>query len=241
MQTIDYSKIYFSIEENMERYREYQKANPEMDAEEVVWRVNSNLDKEKYEFTAEVSDAADMHVLVNKYFKLPHDFCPPDLVSVEGYLLRKEAARAYEEMREEAKRQGFSISLSSGPYRTIEYQEKLYQKFLVGSTPEAVDKTCARPGHSEHHTGLAIDIQGSIPGGNNIGKTPEAAWLRENCLKYGFILRYLPETTEITGYASEPWHFRYVGRKVSLDMAAKNIKTFEEYAERFLKPKKIGK
>ena len=100
--------------------------------------------------------------------------------------------------------------------------------------PEIVDETVARPGYSEHQTGMAVDIQGSIPGARNISKTPEAAWLKENCFKFGFILRYLPEIVDVTGYASEPWHFRYVGVEASTDMVKRNIKSLEEYSQRFL-------
>ncbi len=234
---VDYSKIYFSVQENMERYKQYAYLNPDMDAEDVVWRVNSNLDKEKYHFDVEVSNANDLHVVVNKYFKLPQGYYPTNLVSVEGFLMRKDVVEPYVFMRDDAKSQGFSISIDNA-YRSIDDQRILYNKFLIGSTTEIVDETCARSCYSEHHTGLAIDVQGSILGGRNISKTPEAAWIKENCYKYGFILRYLPETVEITGYASEPWHLRYVGKQVSMDMKEKNIKTLEEYAERFLKPSK---
>lgn len=84
-----------------------------------------------------------------------------------------------------------------------------------------VDKTCAPPCYSEHQTGLAADIEGSVPGGRNISKTPEALWLKENSYKFGFILRYLPDIVDITGYALESWHFRYVGIKVITDMKEK--------------------
>ena len=69
-------------------------------------------------------------------------------------------------------------------------------------------------------------------------KTPEGPWVRDNCHRFGFILRYLPEIEEITGYASEPWHLRYIGVEESTDMKEKNIASFEEYRERYLKGKK---
>ena len=229
-----YSKIEFSIPENEERYNQYASNNKDMDAEEVVWRVNNNLDKEKYKFDVNVADGDDLYVIVNKYFKLPQDYCPKDLVEVDGSLIRKEAAEAYIKMRDAAKKEGFFIRVTSA-YRSIEDQQKLYEKFTLSEGKEHVDETCARPCYSEHHTGLAVDVEGSIKGGRNICKTPEAAWVRENCHKFGFILRYLPETVEITGYASEPWHLRYIGIAASSDMTKKNIKSFEEYKERFLK------
>ena len=232
----EYSRIDFFNLENEKRYEEYAALNPDMDTDEIVWRVNNNLDKEKYKFDVLVSDGNDPYVIVNKYFKLPEDYCPPDLVSVDERFMRKDTAEAYVRMRDAAKSEGFSIKVTSA-YRSIDDQKKLYNKFLLNDPAEIVDETCARPCYSEHHTGLAIDVQGSVPGARNIISTPEAAWVRENCFKFGFIIRYLPETVEITGYASEPWHLRYVGVGVSTDMIEKNIKSFEEYRERYLKAK----
>ena len=230
------SKLGFFRSENAERYKEYASKNSHMDGEEVVWRVNNHLDKEKYAYDVPVSDGNSLFVLVNKYFKLPDDYCPSDLVEADGLPMRSITADAYRRMRDAAKAEGFSVSVSSA-YRSIDEQKQLYNKFLKDAPASEVDKTCARPGYSEHHTGLAIDVQGSIPGGRNIAKTPEGPWVRENCHKFGFILRYLPEIVEITGYDAEPWHLRYVGETVSMDMKAKQIKSFEEYRERFL----IGK
>ena len=231
-----FSSIDFFNSDNTQRYYEYLEIHPDLAADEIVWRVNNNLDKEKYHFDVDISDVDDPYIVVNKYFKIPQDYCPTDLVSVDGALMRKDTAKAYVIMRDDAKSKGFSIRVTSA-YRSIEEQTNLYNKFLIGSSVEIVDETCARPCYSEHHTGLAVDVEGSIPGGRNISKTPEAKWVKENCFKYGFILRYLPETVEITGYASEPWHLRYVGKQVSMDMNEKNIKTLEEYRERYLKRK----
>lgn len=228
-----YSEVEFFNPQNAERYENFALVNPNMDAEEIVWRVNNNLDKDKYCYDVEVKNCDDICVIVNKYFKLPEDYSPSDLVEVDGRIMRKITADAYVKMRDTAQTEGFNISVSSA-YRSIEEQKMLYAKFLVDSTIEEVDKTCARPCYSEHHTGLAIDVQGRIPGGRNIIKTPEGAWVRDNCHKFGFILRYLPETVEITGYDSEPWHLRYVGTDVSNDMHQKGIKSFEEYHARFL-------
>lgn len=232
----NYSKIEFYVPENQERYNMFSALNPDMEAEEIVWRVNNNLDKEKYQFDVEVSDGNDLYVIVNKYFKLPPDYCPSDLVEVDGSLMRKETAEAYAKMRDTAREEGFSIRVTSA-YRSIEEQQSLYNKFLLDDPAEVVDETCARPCYSEHHTGLAVDVEGSIEGGRNISKTPEAKWVKDNCHTFGFILRYLPEIVEITGYASEPWHLRYIGVEASMDMKEKNIKSFEEYRERFLKTK----
>ena len=116
----------------------------------------------------------------------------------------------------------------------MEYQRGLYNRYLGRDPQEAVDRYSARPGHSEHHLGLAIDI--GAPGGSqrDFVNTPEYEWVKENCHKYGFIIRYLEETEEITGYEFEPWHLRYVGIDISTDMRNKGINNFEEYHVKYL-------
>lgn len=228
----EFSNIYFYIPQNEERYINYAGLNPEMDAEDVVWQVNNYLDKEKYSFDVPVSDFDDPCLIVNKFFKLPLDYVPNGLTEVDGALMCQNVAEAYIKMRDAAKKEGYSIKVTSA-YRSSDEQMATYNRFLETLTPKEVDQSVARPGHSEHQTGLAVDIEGSIPGGRNIHLTPEAKWLKDNSYKFGFILRYLPETTFITGYASEPWHFRYVGVDISTDIYNKGIKTLEEYVQRF--------
>jgi len=231
---LTFSEFSFFDKKNLERYEAYSAKNPDMAADEVVWRVNNHLDKEKYAYDVLIEDCDSLYVIVNKYFKLPEGFCPKNLVEADGILMRSDTALAYTQMRDAAKAEGYSISVVNA-YRSVELQKKLYDRHLLTETVAVADESCARPGYSEHHTGLAIDIEGSIPGARKIHQTPEAAWVKENCYKYGFIVRYLPETVEITGYMSEPWHLRYVGTEVSNGMRERNINTLEEYAERFLK------
>ncbi len=232
----DFENVYFHEPENIERYKAYSLLNQEMDAEEVVWRVNNHLDKEKYHFDVPVTDFDDSYMIVNKYFKLPLDYRPHDIVTVDGCPMRKDTAEAYIKMRDAAGAEGFTISVASA-YRSAEEQRVMYENRIQKDSLSFADKICARPGYSEHQTGMVVDIQGSIPEPINISKTPEAAWLKENCYKFGFILRYLPEIVEITGYISEPWHLRFVGTDVSMDIKTKGIMSFEEYRERFLKGK----
>lgn len=231
-----YNKINFYEPLNEERYRQYSIRFPDMATDEVVWRVNNSLDFEKYTHDIPVTDGDDILVIVNKYFKLPSDYVPKDLVVVDGMEVNKIAAEAYIKMRDAAKAEGFTIKGVSA-YRSIEEQRELYDKHLACETVDQADSVCARAGYSEHHTGLAIDIRGSFGRAWDFDKTPEAPWIFDNCHRFGFIVRYLPETTEITGYASEPWHLRYIGVKASSDMKSKGIKSFEEYKERFLKNK----
>ena len=168
-----FSDISFYIPENEERYINYAVLNPEMSAEDVVWQVNNYLDKEKYSFDVPVTDFDDPCFIVNKFFMLPLDYVPANLVEADGILMQNKVADAYIKMRDAAKKEGFTIKVTSA-YRSADEQMATYNRFLESLTPKEVDESVARPGHSEHQTGLAVDIEGSIPGGRNIHKTPEA-------------------------------------------------------------------
>ena len=226
---LDYYKAF-----NLDRYEEYADANPNMSVEDVVWRVNANLDMPMYESDIIVSGYDNLKMIVNKYYKVPEGYRPPDLEKFDGHELRKVAGEAYERMRDAAKAEGYSIHIVSG-YRSVEYQSNLYNRYLAEDTPENVDRYSARPGYSEHHTGLAMDIFGTNCSElRDFENSPEYPWVRDNCHKYGFIIRYLEETESITGYESEPWHLRYVGTDVSTDMKEKGINNYEEYYAKYV-------
>jgi len=187
----------------------------------------------------------DMLVLVNKTHTVTADYIPGDLVDVKYYdpnvgnasrgtrSVRSVVAKAFEELHDAAAEQGYDIVLRNG-YRSYDYQTDLYNSYVNNHGQEEADKFSARPGTSEHQTGWAIDV--GIPGIyiDYFTGTDEAKWVKENCYKYGFILRFIDgtETTvgPITGYIAESWHIRYVG----LD-AAKIIYergwTLEEYLQ----------
>lgn len=172
-------------------------------------------------------------VLVNANNKLPGsykvqeaDYCGVKINSIISVPLNK--------MIEDARTQkGLNLWLSSA-YRDIEAQERLYQeevksKLSQGYPQEKAEilaaQEVARPGYSEHNTGLAVDFNGVM---NNFKETGEYKWLLENSYKYGFVLRYPEEKKNLTGIVFEPWHFRFVGVEVATEMKQKNI-CFEEY------------
>lgn len=228
-----FEKFYFYEANRADRYAAYSESNPDMSAEEVVWRVNSNLDMPWYEYDVPVSGYDDPYIIVNKYNTVADDYCPPDLVNADGYMMREETAKAYKEMKAAAAADGMKIRVVSA-YRSVEYQDSLYKRYLSSDSRENVDKYSARPGHSEHHTGMAIDLFGSTDGLGNFKNTPEYPWVKENAYKYGFIIRYTANIENITGYEDEPWHIRYVGKEVSLDMKEKGIESFEEYHAKYI-------
>ncbi|MBQ6492540.1 MAG: D-alanyl-D-alanine carboxypeptidase family protein [Erysipelotrichaceae bacterium] len=170
-------------------------------------------------------------MLVNKYYQLPADYVPDELVDVEAALgrgqLQKEVYEAYKPLYEEAKKLGYDLTIVSS-YRSYDYQYGLYNKYLQSDPQEVVDTYSARPGHSEHQSGLCMDV--TIPGYSldNFYKSDASKWLAENCYRFGFIIRYPEDKTDITGYQGEPWQLRYLGKAVAEDVYKCGI-TYDEY------------
>lgn len=175
-------------------------------------------------------DPSRIDVLVNKAHCLsPLDFAPSDLVSVDGYLVSAKAAPHLREMLAVAAIKGLTITPTSS-YRSYEGQIATYSERIAtkGST-DAADTVSARPGYSEHQTGLAVDLKTDGCALECFAGTPHYTWLQLNAAKYGFIQRYHEGHEHITGYNPEAWHYRYVGPQVALDMQKRSIKTLEQY------------
>ena len=218
---------------NIERYHTY-KDETNLDLQTSVTRVNLNLDIPFYSDVNIVENPASYQVLINKYNRLPNGYIPNNLIDLNGYpnqKLESEAATNFLLMIKDAKLAGHDIEPFS-TYRSEVYQETLYSKYVESDGVDLADTYSARPGHSEHQTGLAVDIRsvGEISSLND----KDILWVIENAHKYGFILRYLEETSFITGYTYEPWHLRYVQKDIALDIINKKI-TFDEYFDLYLK------
>lgn len=215
---------YFHIE-NLERYESY--FSKESDVETVVMNVNTSLDKEFYTDIKEVTDPYDTLVLVNKFYALPSGIEPKSLVNIEGQKMTPEAADAMEKMVSDLRKEGLKIILQSG-YRSEDTQYYLYNRYVNNYGKEEADTFSARPNHSEHQTGLAMDL--SIDGtlSEAFENTEQFKWLNENAHKYGYILRYKKDKVYMTGYTYEPWHYRYVGVEVATIIKNEDL-TFEEY------------
>nr|WP_281941056.1 M15 family metallopeptidase [Paenibacillus tyrfis] len=189
-----------------------------------------------------VANPADVAVLVNKTNKLPDSYKPQDLVDpnvpftfkekLEKRKMRKEAAAALEKLFEAAKKDNLPLAGVSA-YRSHETQKTVYNRYVQKDGEAAANKYSAKPGHSEHETGLAIDVAGSsgkCAAQDCFGATKEAKWLAEHAADYGFIIRY-PEGKEgITGYQYEPWHLRYVGVDTAKAIVKQGV-TLEEYVK----------
>lgn len=225
----------FYKEENLERYNNYKIKFPNVSNKNIVLRVNIGLDHSFYTETKEVNDF-NILMLVNKYNYVSKEFVPNDLVLVDSYAkenmyLNVECKNAFIELAKKAELEGYNIRAIS-TYRTYGYQENLYNNYVKHDGILKADTYSARPGYSEHHTGLAIDVDNKDLSYTNFFNTKEFNWMQENAYKYGFILRY-PKDETITGYIYEPWHYRYVGMDVASYIHEHNI-TFEEYYYEFL-------
>ncbi len=168
-------------------------------------------------------------VINKKHCFSPIDWAPNDLSSVGGYLLRAEAASQMAAMMNAAGGDGAAFELSSS-YRSYANQQVTYNNWVaVNGSQAAADTVSARPGYSEHQTGLAADL--ATPGCvlECFGGSAAYTWLKAHATEYGFIERYPPGLTSITGYSPEAWHWRYVGAATAKDMKAKGIQTLEEY------------
>lgn len=135
-----------------------------------------------------------------------------------------DAYNALLELQAAASLEGFDIPLISG-YRSYEYQAQLYSDYVAIDGQEMADRYSARPGYSEHQTGLAFDV-GAVD--DLYGETEAGKWLAAHAHEYGFILRYMQGKEEITGYMYEPWHIRYLGKDIALRVYQSG-KTLEEY------------
>lgn len=234
-----YEIFSFYKKDYQTRYENYQKNNSNLDAKDVVLRVNIGLDNSFYTNTKEVLDF-NLYMLVNKYRYVGEYFQVANLVKVEEFAkenmyLEKNCMLAFTKMARDANSQGYNIRAIS-TYRTYEYQENLYNNYVKKDGVNNADTYSARPGFSEHHTGLAVDVDNIETSYMNFENTKEFTWMMENAYKYGFILRYPKDKVDITGYMYEPWHYRYVGIEIASYIKENNI-TYEEYYYEFLENK----
>ncbi|MUK02193.1 hypothetical protein GM708_09810 [Vibrio cholerae] len=171
-------------------------------------------------------------VVVNKRRPLnPVRYLPGPLVGVEGHLLRSDAAQQFTRLLSDARRAGIALEPVSG-YRSYDTQADVYASYVSRYGRTSADLISARPGYSEHQTGLAIDIGNSnaVCGLQEcFAGTPAGAWAAQNAWRYGFIIRYPRGQTPVTGYSYEPWHLRYVGPTVASEMRAHGLPTLEHY------------
>lgn len=228
------SKYYLST--NRKRYYDFL-TTYEQDAnylvEDIIALVNANRDREFYQEPELASLENQDLILVNKYYYLPNDF-EVNLVQLDaiygsaGVSIAEVAYKAFLELYAAALEDGFSYYVTSG-YRGYDEQVEVFNDYLARGDEAYALQYAAKPGFSEHQTGLALDI--FVPGATltTFGGTAAASWLAKNAYKFGFILRYPEGKENLTGYNFEPWHYRYVGTKAAAAIQESGL-TLEEYA-----------
>ena len=223
----------YYLYKNTNRYMNYYKDHKDLKASAIITNVNSNIDYDFYTHTKKTDLSKGNLILVNKFNYLDEDYVP-DLVDIDSEYgdwgsLTPVAYEAFKVMVDAAAEDDIKL-FSCSPYRSYELQYSLYHRYGERDGYDEADTYSARPGSSEHQTGLAIDINAADDWFND---TEEAKWLADNAYKYGFILRYPKGKEYITGYQYESWHYRYVGKEVAKYIYDHDI-TFEEYYAYFI-------
>lgn len=226
-------KVPYYKKEYKNRYLSYQKENKDLSTEDIVTHVNIGLDNPYYTNTKPSTNLNTELILVNKYNYVTEDYIPENLQPLDtsyarsGMQLVDIAKEAFESMSEDAKKEGMNI-IAMSSYRSYDYQVNLYNNYVKTDGKEAADTYSARPGYSEHQTGLAVDVYNLELPYTSFEETEEFNWMQENAYKYGFILRFPKDKVDITGYQYEAWHYRYVGKEVAKYIHNHNM-TLEEY------------
>lgn len=177
------------------------------------------------EATERICKPLDYKIIVNKNTSIDASYVPDDLIvpnvkfsfsgEHEKKYMQREAAKALEELFNGAQNEGIQLAAVSG-YRSYARQKAIYANNVNTMGQAAADRVSAKPGNSEHQTGLAMDVSAASVGYDLVEaleNTKEGIWIKENAHKYGFIIRYPKEKEAITGYSYEPWHVRYIGVK----------------------------
>ncbi len=158
----------------------------------------------------------DEIIIVNKKHPLPASYAPGE---------NPTALAAFQRLIADMQGLGYAVSNSYSGFRSYENQAQIYQNYVNRDGQSAADRYSARPGHSEHQSGLAFDL---IDTSGNLLEEPQAsAWLKDHAHDYGFVVRYLPGKEAITGYMPESWHVRYIGTEAA-DIVKSGL-TLEEY------------
>ena len=224
---------YFLLK-NYDEYVEYKTLNINTTYEDVIAIVNVMASKGWYSQTFEANIEDGYAMIVNKFYHLKPEYERTDLVNIDlsyAYADNKAAkvvADEYYKMWHDVADELNVHLMVNSSYRSYKDQELIYNSYKNISLNYA-DSYAARPGYSEHQTGLALDITSlEHKGQKEFKESEEYKWLKDNCYKYGFVLRYPEGKENITGYNTESWHFRYVGYDIAKKIHDENI-TFDEY------------
>jgi D-alanyl-D-alanine carboxypeptidase len=216
-----------------------QSAKPAATSSTSTEEKQPAFNKSQYSLT----DPTSIWFIVNKQRRLqPAEYVPDGLVvpnirmksgiTSDENRLRKDAATALESLNKAANEQSIALTMQSG-YRSYTYQDALYSRYVREQGQSVADTQSARPGYSEHQTGLSADLGGKSNPACNVEDcykdTAEGKWIAANAYKYGFVVRYPEGKQAVTGYIYEPWHLRYVGTALATQMHDTGTATLEEF------------
>lgn len=229
------SCVIKNMEKYISAYKKYDSYNYAINVVNYPFIISTNPVTTSYV----IQDPENILELVKPGFELSADYEPSDLThsnlgltpecSKNDAYMREEAAKALNEMAKDAKKEGYTLLVNSA-YRSYKAQQKIYKETEESMGGQYAADYVANPGVSEHQTGLGIDLksQSAVDRDVPFGDTADGRWVRENCYKYGFIMRFTEGTSDITGILHEPWHVRYVGKEAAQKIHD-NGYTFEEY------------
>ena len=243
--TLEYNKNILSfvnekyfLEKNLRDYLSYLDESNKTFSD-VVAIVNIGANNEWYTNTKKTDLSKGNLILTNKFYSLDNTYNSDNMVSVsnnysygENQMLTKDTFDAFLNMWNAAKKENLNLIINSS-YRSYEDQEEVYEYYKSTLGEDDANKRAAKPGFSEHQTGMAIDIQTYGSRASTFEEFDEFKWLSENAYKYGFILRYPKDKEYLTGYEYESWHYRYVGKEAAKYIHENNI-TFDEYYAYFV-------
>lgn len=208
--------------------------------DDIVASVNTHTDRDYYTDTYKTDITMDYALISNKYYELGSEYVPDDLVDIsikyyygEAKKVRSEVYEAFKNMWEDAHKEGIYLVIISA-YRDYESQVEVYNEYKASKGIQYADSIAARPGFSEHQTGLSLDIYSKDNTNAATFKNSKAyEWLTNNAHKYGFILRYPDGKKKITGFNYESWHYRYLGVDLATKVYNEGI-TYDEYYAYYL-------
>lgn len=227
---------YF-MEKNLKKYINYLDKNSNLT--DVVAIINIGANKDWYKEIKKTNLEKGNLMLTNKFYYLEDTYNSDNMVKVSvqhsygnDQMLTPETYDAFIKMFKAAKKEDLTLIINSS-YRSYEDQKEIYEYYKGLKGESSADKIAARPGHSEHQTGMSIDIQTYGSNIDTFEEFDEFKWLQNNAYKYGFILRYPKDKEYLTGYEYESWHYRYVGVEAATYIYENNI-TFDEYYAYFI-------
>jgi D-alanyl-D-alanine carboxypeptidase len=190
--------------------------------------TSRSLDRSAHSTT----DPASIWVIVNKTHPITPSDYRPAISLVRGYQVATPAADQLAQLLDDSDQQGLGFKIASA-FRSYDYQYGVHADTVAARGEAEADRVSARAGYSEHQTGLAVDMVTPASPACDFeacfAETPGGRWLAQNAWRYGFVVRYTPDNEPVTGYTSEPWHLRYVGRALAAELHDTGVTTLEEF------------